>query len=240
MSWHCPMQLAIIHNVRIPHMHWKDAQIHVIDFEGTRESGVIEYGVVTLQNGEIVDTATRLCQPSGEIRDADFRQHRIRKVDAESCLPFSNEWERFASMRQTGQLAAHNASVEHGLLKAQWAYPRESPDFLNSGQCLAEWGPWLDTCALYQCLYPDLDTHKLSALVGMFDLGERLKDLAEAHCPAKRRHVHCALYDALASALLLLRLADEEGFQNMTLGWLMAQSAPSRKEQQKRTQQDLF
>lgn len=221
-------------------MHWKDAHIYVIDFEGTRESGVVEYGVVTLHGGQIQKTLTRLCQPQGEIRNADYRQHRIRRQDAEGCAPFSDEWECFASMRKRGPLAAHNASVEHGLLRAQWPHPRESPDFISSGRQVADWGPWLDTCALYQRVYPDLPTHKLSTLVVTFELSERLDKLAQTYCPPKRRRAHCALFDALASALLLMRLEEEEGFEAMTLSWLMAQSAPSLTEHRKRTQRDLL
>ena len=33
--------------------------IHVIDFEGSRQSGIVEYGVVTLHGAEIVAAHTR-------------------------------------------------------------------------------------------------------------------------------------------------------------------------------------
>ena len=42
-----------------------DTPIHVIDFEGTAE-WYVEYGYVTLENGEIVDSQTRICSPVGK------------------------------------------------------------------------------------------------------------------------------------------------------------------------------
>ena len=51
--------------------------------------------------------------------------------------------------------------------------------------------------------------------------------MAETDCPAGRGHYHAALYDALASALLLARLFQETGFETVTLHWLLRQSQSS-------------
>jgi DNA polymerase III epsilon subunit-like protein len=46
--------------------------------------------------------------------------------------------------------------------------------------------------------------------------------LAGAHCPIGRRRPHCALYDALASALLLLRMEEEADLAGrVSLHWLL-------------------
>jgi hypothetical protein len=47
--------------------------------------------------------------------------------------------------------------------------------------------------------------------------------LSTIHCPPSRRRAHCALYDALASSLLLLRLEGEELLLgHLTLEWLLS------------------
>ena len=102
----------------------------------------------------------------------------------------------FNQLRKSGPLAAHHASTENSLLKVVWPYPNYSPDFLNTDQEIAEWGPWLDTCAIALNLYPQLLSHKLQDLIDYFDLGHRLDVLTSQHCPSNRRHYHCALYDA--------------------------------------------
>ena len=58
-------------------MHWMDASIHFIDFEGSLSSGILEYGVVTLKGGEIVHTRTRLCRAIGRIRPDDVLVHKL-------------------------------------------------------------------------------------------------------------------------------------------------------------------
>ncbi|MBC2593032.1 3'-5' exonuclease [Ruficoccus amylovorans] len=221
-------------------MHWKDCAIHVVDFEGSRNSGVVEFGLVTLWDGEIAACATRLCRPRGEITPQERAQHGIVEDEARLQEPFAAEWDRFVNLRKSGPMAAHHAMVENGFLKAQWAYPPASPDFLHEGRTLADWGPWIDTRQLYARVYPGLEGYGLSELVGSFGLQERLDTEADRLCPERRGKYHCALYDALASALLLLRLGGEEGFENMSIPWLLTQSQASGEKRQAASQGGLF
>ena len=55
----------------------ENTTIHVIDFEGSRASGIIEYGLVTLLGQSIESTATRICSPSGPLSDTDISTHGI-------------------------------------------------------------------------------------------------------------------------------------------------------------------
>jgi DNA polymerase-3 subunit epsilon len=48
--------------------------------------------------------------------------------------------------------------------------------------------------------------------------------LAAKHCPPQRRKYHCALYDALASALILRALCAVEGRSAATLAQLAKDS----------------
>lgn len=214
--------------------------IHVIDFEGSRQSGIVEYGVVTLEGAKIVATYTRLCAAIGTISDRDRQQHGISEEAAAEQPLFDTEWDFFAKLRTTGPLCAHNAAVEDGLLRSVWAYPRSSPDFSEVGQSVASWGPWLDTLYLYRRIYPQLESHKLGDLIQLFDLQASLDEQAALYCPEKRRHYHCALYDTLASALLLRRLYEEPDLKAMSLRWLFLQSASTDAGRDSMGQQDLF
>lgn len=217
-----------------------ETPIHVIDFEGSRQSGIVEYGVVTILGADIVSAQTRLCEPVGTISDRDRMQHGISEEAAAKQAPFDAEWRLFAELRESGPLCAHNAAVEDGLLRTVWAYPRHSPDFSQQGQVTASWGPWLDTLYLYRRIYPQLDSHKLADLVEQFDLQAPLDAQAKLYCPKKRQRYHCALYDTLASALLLLRLYDEPELESMSLLWLLQQSASTEATRDEMGQQSLF
>ena len=217
-----------------------DTPIHVIDFEGSRQSGVVEYGYVTLENGEIVDSQTRICAPVGTITDLDRGQHGISEKRASEHALFEVEWSLFARLRQTGAFCAHNASVEDGFLSDVWSCPRISPDFSKPGQVTASWAPWLDTLHIYRRVYPQLENHKLEALIEIFDLQATLDALAITICPTERCRYHCALYDALASTLLLRRLASEPTLKHASLRWLFIQSAASVASRDAMSQQELF
>ena len=214
--------------------------IHVIDFEGSRQSGIVEYGVVTLHGAEIVAAHTRLCAPIGTISDRDRMQHGISEQAAAGAAPFDAEWRLFAELRATGPLCAHNAAVEDGLLRTVWPYPRDSPDFSADGQRTASWGPWLDTLYLYRRIYPQLESHKLGDLIGLFGLQASLDEQAQLYCPQKRQRYHCALYDTLASALLLRRLYQEPALQALSLRWLFLQSSTTDAARDSMGQQSLF
>ncbi|HEY0944986.1 MAG TPA: 3'-5' exonuclease [Opitutaceae bacterium] len=205
-------------------MSWTSQLIHFVDFEGSVASGILEYGVVTLRGAEVLETQTRLCRATGRVRAEDAALHGLDAATVASQAPFGGEFERFARLRESGVLAAHFASAENTLIKAVWPYPRSSPDFARPGETMAEWGPWIDTGRLYPQLYPSLITARLAELVAIFGLQAELDALAARHCPADRRRYHAALYDALAGALLLARLAPEPAVSTQSIGWLLLMS----------------
>ena len=204
-----------------------ETPIHVIDFEGSRHSGIVEYGVVTLCGTKIVATQTRLCAPIGTISDQDRIQHGITEEAAAREARFDADWFYFADLREKGPFCAHNAIVEDGLLRSVWPCPRNSLNFAKEGEYAATWGPWLDTLQLYRSIYPQLSSYRLSDLIVNFRLQTVLDELAELYCPEKRRQFHCALYDAFASALLLKHLYTEPELASASLYWLFLQSAAS-------------
>ncbi len=207
-------------------MHWSSIPIHIIDFEGTKTSGILEYGIVTLHNNQITQTLSQLCLPTGPINSQDFHLHRISQIDTQNTLPFSHNWPLFSSLRSTGPLTAHHAQTENTLLKHTWPYTKNSPDFLNPKLTSTSWGPWIDTCQLFKTLFPQLISYKLIHLINTFHLTDKLTKLTKKHCLPTRCQPHCALYDALASTLLLQYIANLPELQHITITWLILNSTP--------------
>lgn len=203
---------------------WTEIPIHVVDFEGSLRTGVVEYGVVTLLGGDIINTSTRLHAARTPVPPIDTQCHGLSEKELEGLPAFETEWDHWVSLRRTGLLAAHNASVESGLLRGTWLRPPAVPSFIDAGMEVAEWGSWLDTCRLARAWVPSLGDYRLHALVAVFRLGTRLDTLAAKHCPPNRRQYHCALYDALASALVLRALCSVEGRSSATLAQLAKDS----------------
>lgn len=221
-------------------MSWIEQPIFFVDFEGSRGSGVLEYGVVAVRGRAIEDARTRLCAPIGRVRPEDTAVHGLREELLRDRRPFAEDWEFFAGLRERGPLAAHYAGVENGLLKSVWPYPRSSPDFARPGERVVDWGPWVDTARLYGQLFPSIDSGGLEALVVACNLQARLDELAARHCPEERRRYHAALYDALAGALLLAELAREPQLATMSMMQLLALSTLDPRKRDALQQRELF
>jgi DNA polymerase-3 subunit epsilon len=214
--------------------------IYFLDFEGNATSGILEFGVVTLRGDEIAAARTRLCRPKGRVTAEDTAVHGLRAETLAGEALFADEWEYFAGLRESGPLAAHFAHVEHHLLKSVWAYPRSAPDFARPGKTAADWGPWIDTGRLYPQFFPQLGDGKLEELITAVGLQSELDAQAAVHCPADRRHYHCALYDALAGALLLRALLSRPEFAQATIPWLLQMSTLDGGKRDALQQGDLF
>ncbi|HEX7631631.1 MAG TPA: 3'-5' exonuclease [Lacunisphaera sp.] len=221
-------------------MSWAETPIHFIDFEGSAASGILEFGIVTLQGGEIVATHTRLCRATGSVPADDTKVHGLTADGLASQDYFASEWERFAGLRASGPLAAHFAPVENGLLRKVWPYPRESPDFARPGKTSTEWGPWIDTGRLYPQCFPQLGSVRLEDLVVRQGLSAELEKAGRGHCPAERRRYHAALYDALAGALLLRALLQRPELAQATIPWLLQMSTVDGEKRSALQQGSLF
>lgn len=221
-------------------MSWTEQTIHFIDFEGSAASGILEYGVATIQHGEIVSARTRLCRPIGRVRAEDVAVHGIDPESVADRALFSDEFELFAGLRESGPLAAHFAGVENGLIKSVWPYPRASRDFSKVTGKVVEWGPWIDTGRLYPQLYTGLGSANLGELIATFDLQGALDRAAAKWCPPERARYHAALYDALAGALLLMRLAKEKATAGASLAWMLSKSTLDPEKRASMEQGELF
>ena len=203
---------------------WKETPIHAIDFEGSRASGVVEYGIATLVGGRIVSAHTRLCAPTGRIAPAESLVHGLSGGELSGRELFRKDYELFASLRKTGPFLAHNASFESSLVRDVWPVCAQATNFLT-GRTSSDWGPWMDSLRLYEMIFPQLSEHSLSTLVALFELQAELDRAAAVFCPKERRHFHCALYDALGCALLVARLGSLPGYEDLTTEWLLLESA---------------
>lgn len=219
---------------------WDELPIHVIDFEGGPHCGIVEFGVVTLRGTRIESAATRLCRPKAKISRKEQATHGISNEAVDGELPFAQEWDRFAGLRETGPFAAHFASAENTMLKAVFPYARRSENFAIPETKGTDWGPWLDTGYLYRNYGDDGSSLKLEDLVLHWELQQELDELSVKYCPPDRRHYHCALYDAIASALLLLLYSSELRDGKPTIPQLFIESQGSGLRKQEFEQQKLF
>lgn len=221
-------------------MSWTAHPIHFVDFEGSVASGILEYGVVTVQRGGIGALHTRLCRATGRVRAEDTAVHGLAPEALAGCAPFAADFEAFAAWRARGPLAAHFAGAENSLIKSVWPYGRAAPDFSRPGETTADWGPWIDTGALYRQLRPGAATLKLADLVTACGLQPELDRLAGELCPPARRSYHAAPYDALAGALLLSALAADTVLAQLTLPELLVRSTLDGERRDEMRQGHLF
>jgi DNA polymerase III epsilon subunit-like protein len=78
----------------------------------------------------------------------------------------------------------------------------------------------------------------LGYLIDAFNLSKSVDHLASKFCPQDRQKPHCALYDALASALLLQVATDKFGLSPREL--LLASQSAKSKQKKDLSQKDLF
>ena len=180
----------------------KDIPIYVIDFEGSTQTGIIEYGIVGLLNGEIFETHTKICKSFAKISEMEFLLHKISFEETADKQPFSDNIDLFIEKRKKGPFCAHNAIFEEKLLASNFPVVHNIPTFFDNIPRLG-WGPWVDTYSIYRRSFPKLKKFTLSALINSFTLSEKLYSIAKSLCPPTRCNYHCALFDAIASALLL-------------------------------------
>jgi DNA polymerase III epsilon subunit-like protein len=213
--------------------------IYFIDFEGTSTSGIIEFGIVCIESLTITSAQTQLCAPKGPISAYDLNCHHLTESILKPYPTFDQHWTLFATLRTCGPFAAHHATTENTLLRSIWPYGPPSNDFISPNKTIYTWGPWVDTYQLYAQFFPKLTSYKLSFLVKTFKLQDALTQLALQYCPADRRTYHCALYDALASALLFLHLSTFFPDQVLHLQLILAYSASSASKRQELQQLQL-
>ncbi len=217
-------------------MNWQKAKIGVIDFEGSVRTGIVEYGYVTIKKSKIINSETSCCNPSKKLMAEEEKSYRLKHAALSTHAHFSDKRELFMHLhRSVDVFCAHHSTIEENFFKMHWPYPTKRQFFKS-----ASWGPWLDTRKIYENLYPSLGDFSLSHLVQTFNLDEKLRENASKYCPPERREPHCALYDALASALLINRFKDIPEVACTSLEWMLQASASGKKKRLELNQLSLF
>jgi hypothetical protein len=191
--------------------------IHVIDFEGNRTYGILEYALVTLKNGAIANIVSAKCCQNFRQRAVHFAEHS-RFAPGEMDANFNEYLPFFIKKRMGGFFCAHGASVEDRLLRQYCPTPgtvdppsgqcKNSPKFQRSPMVTERmegisWGPWIDTHKIYRKYYPALGCYEVAGLIRHFGLEKKLENLVVKHRLDQKLTFHRAPYDALATALLL-------------------------------------
>ena len=177
--------------------------IHVIDFEGNFNEGVQEYGIISLKYQKIIFYKTGFFDKK-ENKKMNIQSKNLK--DSIGLQSFKKScWHLFISLRKKGIFAGHYTSIENYFLNKTWSLLPLVPNWFDINQKCRTWGPWIDTYLIYKKNYPNLFNYKLMYLIKYFQLDLILNSLANRICPVNKRKPHCALYDALATALLLKR-----------------------------------
>ncbi|MEK9772709.1 MAG: hypothetical protein VW907_03130 [Opitutae bacterium] len=152
----------------------------VIDFEGSKNTGIQQASLIDFVNFAIVNHSEFLCS------DGPFRDWLV----ADSSLYKIDYW------------VAHNANVERNLIKQHTPY--KSKNSSSFGEIT--WGPWIDTLVVYKALYPNLKDYSLERLSFDFLKLEEINKLVTRMCDRTGKKFHQSMYDCVVTFLLLERL----------------------------------
>ena len=202
----------------------EELPVYAIDFEGSLQTGILEYGIVgfTPQKG-IFFTETRLCKNKTDIPANESSCHGLCAENLKTCGDFSQYLEKFIRLRKTALFCAHNAAFENRLLSDYCPIVPES--YAVSSAPKQQWGPWLDTWFLYR-KHLKTQACTVEQLIRFCNLSEVLSQLSRKFCPPDRKNFHCALFDALACALLFLNFIRSEAGIGKNFLELLQQSSP--------------
>ncbi|SOB88944.1 3'-5' exonuclease [Streptomyces sp. 1331.2] len=163
-------------------------RLFVVDVEGNGGTppDLVEVAAVPVVNGIPVPSSTRstLLRPPNPITPFARRVHGIRNQDVATAPTWEQIGPQVHADLEGVWIAAHNAHVDYGVLL------RHMPDWKPAGV--------LDTLRLARATYPKARRYSLDALIELTAI-----DLESI--PGQR---HRAAYDAHATALLLLSLAE--------------------------------
>jgi DNA polymerase III epsilon subunit-like protein len=186
-----------------------DAEITVLDYESTGSlpgyaNEPWQIGLVSLKAGR-VDAASRFesllrvdaARPFNP--HAPGRHDALREAIAEAPTP-QEVWPEIRQRLTDHPLCAHNVATEKKFIRAM------AP--------MHKFGLWIDTLRIARKVWPGCASYALEDLIVLLDLKSRI----DALCP--NREAHDALYDAVASAMLIEHLLEQPGWGGVTVGEL--------------------
>ncbi len=138
------------------------------------------------------------------IRWAAQKVHGITPEDLRGAPTLISLWPEISGRAAGSVIVAHGKGTEKRFLRA---FPAHG------------FGPWLDTLWLSRAAWPDCPDHSLSALCGRLGLTEAVAALVPG------RRWHDALFDAVASLVLLERLCRLHGLEEAPVDSLASPDA---------------
>ncbi|VGO21015.1 3'-5' exonuclease [Pontiella sulfatireligans] len=185
------------------------AEITVLDYESTGSlrgfaNEPWQIGMVSLKNGKVdpvsmFESLLRVDVNRPFNPHAPGRHSMLRDQIAVAPTP-EELWMQVRSRLTGYPLCAHNVATEK--------------KFTRLMAPMHKFGQWIDTLRIARKVWPGCPSYALEDLVVLLDLKLRVDDL----CPGKE--AHDALYDAVASAMLLEHLFEQPGWGNVTVGEL--------------------
>jgi DNA polymerase-3 subunit epsilon len=186
-----------------------DAEITVLDYEST--GSLSDYpnepwqiGMVSLKDGKVdsdsmFESLLRVDANRPFNPYAPGRHALLRTEISEAPTP-QELWLKIKPRLTEHPLCAHNVATEKKFTRAM------AP--------MHQFGPWIDTLRIARKVWPGCASYALEDLIVLFDLKSRVDML----CSGKE--AHDALYDAVASAMLLEHLLEQPGWGGATVGEL--------------------
>jgi len=187
-----------------------DAEITVLDYESTGSvrgfaNEPWQIGMVSLKGGK-VDAASMFESLLRVEANRPFNPHapgrhgQLRNEIAAAPAP-EGVWRQIRPRLTELPLCAHNVATEKKFTRAM------AP--------MHQFGPWIDTLRIARKVWLGCPSYSLDDLIVMLGLKGRV----EAFCPGK--DAHDALYDAVASALLLEHLLEQPGWDGVSVAELV-------------------
>ncbi len=186
-----------------------DAEITVLDYESTGSlSGYAnepwQIGMVSLRGGKVdpdslFESLLRVDANRPFNPHAPGRHALLRDAIAEAPTP-QELWPEIRPRLTDYPLCAHNVATEKKFTRLMAPMHR--------------FGGWIDTLRIARKVWLGCPSYALEDLIVMLDL----KPKVDALCAGKE--AHDALYDAVASAMLLEHLFEQPGWGDITVGEL--------------------
>lgn len=186
-----------------------DVEITVLDYESTGSlrgfpNEPWQIGMVAIKGGKVDPDSMFESLLKVDINrpfnpHAPGRHDVLRKEISEAPTPHEL-WPTIRQRLTDHPLCAHNVATEKKFTRAMAVMHR--------------FGPWIDTLRVARKAWPGAPSYALEDLIAMLGLKQRVDFL----CPDKK--AHDALYDAVASAMLLSYLLEQPAWESVTLAEL--------------------
>ena len=188
-----------------------DAEITVLDYETTGSlrgypSEPWQIGMVSLKNGK-VDFDSMFESLLRVDADRPFNpyapgRHAVLRDEIATAPTPHGLWPEVLPRLTEFSLCAHNVATEK--------------KFIRLMAPMHQFGPWIDTLHVARNVWKGCTSYALEDLTETLGLKSKLDHLFPD------REAHDALYDAVASALLIEHLLEQPGWGNITVGELVS------------------